>query len=118
MNKPLLAILSITFCLLVLLIFLGVLVTLPIHAAQPAAPAAACDAALYRQINPQVTGPDGYFAFFTPPGQYRLQADGTHLGYALYESPTLTVVAEPIRFNVPLQPAGYRIHLPLVLRSD
>ena len=34
------------------------------------------------QLNPRVTGSDGYFAFFTPPGQYYLQVDGKP-GYQL-----------------------------------
>ena len=74
------------------------------------------DAWLYGQVNPQVTGEDGYFAFFTPPGQYRLVVDGRAQGYALFVSPVLTVVDEPIRFNVPLV-ASKKVFLPLVLRQ-
>ncbi len=74
-------------------------------------------ASLYGQANPQVTAGDGYFAFFTPPGQYRLVADGRAQGYEMYESPALTVVDEPIRYNVPLWPRSERIYLPLVVRN-
>jgi hypothetical protein len=77
----------------------------------------AWDAELYDQINPQVTGPDGYFSFFTPPGGYKLVADGQPLGYELYESPLLTVVSEPVRYNVGLWPPLERIYLPVVLRK-
>ncbi len=75
------------------------------------------DAELYEQINPQVTGPEGYFSFFTPPGGFKLVADGQAEGYELYESPLLTVVDEPIRYNVPLWIPLDRIYLPMVLRQ-
>jgi len=74
-------------------------------------------APLYGQANPQVTAGDGYFAFFTPPGRYRLVADGRSQGFETYESPTLTVIDEPIRYNVPLWPRKERIYLPLVIRN-
>ena len=45
------------------------------------------DTTLYGQVNPQVTGPDGYFAFFTPPGQFKLLVDAKAQGYRLYERP-------------------------------
>jgi len=73
-------------------------------------------AELYDQTNPQVTGVDGYFAFFTPPGDFRLVADGVSQGYAHYKSPVLTVVDAPIRYNVGLWPAEIKryVYLPLV----
>ncbi|MGD2205967.1 MAG: right-handed parallel beta-helix repeat-containing protein [Anaerolineae bacterium] len=77
----------------------------------------AWDAPLYGQDNPQETGQDGYFAFFTPPGRYRLVADGQAQGYELYESPVLTVIDEPIRYNIPIWPLPQRIYLPLILRN-
>jgi hypothetical protein len=52
------------------------------------------------QVNPQVTGSDGYFAFFTPPGQYYLQVDGKP-GYQPWRSPVITVVNEIVHVNVP-----------------
>ena len=61
-------------------------------------------AALYNnQLNPQVTGSDGYFAFFTPPGQYYLQVDGKP-GYQPWRSPVITVVNEIVHVNVPYTP--------------
>ncbi|MEZ4767393.1 MAG: hypothetical protein R2844_03095 [Caldilineales bacterium] len=61
-------------------------------------------AGLYNnQINPQVTGSDGYFAFFTPPGQYYLQVDGKP-GYQSWRSPVITVVNEIVHVNVPYTP--------------
>jgi plastocyanin len=55
------------------------------------------------QANPQVTGSDGYFAFFTPPGQYYLQVDGKP-GYQPWRSPVITVVNEIVHVNVPVTP--------------
>ncbi len=61
-------------------------------------------AALYNnQVNPQVTDNDGYFAFFTPPGQYYLQVDGKP-GYQPWRSPVITVVNEIVHVNVPYTP--------------
>jgi hypothetical protein len=55
------------------------------------------------QQNPQVTGSDGYFAFFTPPGRYYLQVDGKP-GYQPWRSPVITVVDEIVHVNVPYTP--------------
>lgn len=55
------------------------------------------------QINPQVTGEDGYFAFFTPPGDYYLQVEGKP-GYQSWRSPVIQVVNEIVHVNVPLTP--------------
>ena len=38
------------------------------------------------QINPQVVGSNGYFAFFVPPGQYYLQAEGARWFSSLAQS--------------------------------
>jgi hypothetical protein len=58
------------------------------------------------QVNPQVTDistddkvkQKGYFAFFVPTGQYRVSA--TAPDYADAESPVLTVINEPIYYNL------------------
>ncbi len=55
------------------------------------------------QVNPQVTGDDGYFAFFTPPGFYYLQVEGKP-GYQSWRSPVIQVVNEIVHVNVPLTP--------------
>jgi plastocyanin len=55
------------------------------------------------QQNPQITGEDGYFAFFTPPGQYYLQIDGKE-GYQSWRSPVIEVINEIVHVNVPLTP--------------
>ncbi|HEX7596729.1 MAG TPA: hypothetical protein VF518_00850, partial [Polyangia bacterium] len=55
------------------------------------------------QVNPQVTGADGYFAFFTPPGKYYLQATGAN-GYRSWRSPLIEVIAQAVHANVPLTP--------------
>ncbi|RME65112.1 MAG: hypothetical protein D6790_02305, partial [Caldilineae bacterium] len=56
----------------------------------------------FDQVNPQTTGSDGYFSFFTPPGTYRLEVNQS--GYQSYRSPDLVVVSEPVHFDVPLTP--------------
>jgi len=55
------------------------------------------------QVNPQVTGADGYFAFFTPPGYYYLQVEGKP-GYQSWRSPVIQVINEIVHVNVPLTP--------------
>jgi hypothetical protein len=55
------------------------------------------------QVNPQVTGEDGYFAFFTPPGFYYLQVDGAP-GYQPWRSPVVQVITEIVHVNVPYTP--------------
>jgi hypothetical protein len=55
------------------------------------------------QVNPQVTGSDGYFAFFTPPGLYYLQVDGKP-GYQSWRSPDIQVVDTIVHVNVPYTP--------------
>lgn len=57
------------------------------------------------QVNPQTTKADGYFAFFTPPGRYYLQADAPN-GYQSWRSPVVTVVDDIVHVNVPLTPTG------------
>jgi hypothetical protein len=55
------------------------------------------------QVNPQVTGQDGYFAFFTPPGFYYLQVEGIP-GYQSWRSPVIQVITEIVHVNVPYSP--------------
>jgi parallel beta-helix repeat protein/predicted outer membrane repeat protein len=55
------------------------------------------------QTNPQVTGPAGYFAFFTPPGLYYLQVD-TADDYQPWRSPVVQVIDEIVHVNVPATP--------------
>lgn len=66
------------------------------------------------QINPQVTGESGYFAFFTPPGHYYLQVDAPQ-DFQDWRSPVVEVITEVVHVNVPLTPAGlpdiYRVTL-------
>ncbi|MEJ5310631.1 MAG: right-handed parallel beta-helix repeat-containing protein [Anaerolineae bacterium] len=57
----------------------------------------------HNQVNPQVTGDDGYFAFFTPPGYYYLRVEGKE-GYQSWRSPVIQVVNEIVHVNVPLTP--------------
>jgi hypothetical protein len=55
------------------------------------------------QVNPQVTGADGYFAFFTPPGLYYLQVEGKS-GYQSWRSPAIEVITQIVHVNVPYTP--------------
>ena len=55
------------------------------------------------QINPQVTGSDGYYAFYTPPGHYYVQVTGP-AGFQPWRSPVITVVDKLVHLNVPLTP--------------
>ncbi len=57
----------------------------------------------YMQKNPQVTGDDGYFAFFTPPGHYYVQVEGLP-GYQAWRSPAVEVISEIVHVNVPYTP--------------
>ncbi len=66
---------------------------------------------VYSQTNPQVTDatyPDGitttgYFAFYTPPGQYYLEVQGLP-GYQSWRSPAITVTNQIVHVNVPYTP--------------
>jgi hypothetical protein len=70
-------------------------------------------ASIWSQTNPQTTGSDGYYSFFTLPGQYRVVV--TLPGHFTYTSPTLTVVDEPVHHNVPLR-LIYALSLPAIQR--
>ncbi len=59
-------------------------------------------AADFGQINPQTTGDDGYFSFFTPAGTFRVEAWGQ--GYQPYRTEDLVVVDTPVERNIPLTP--------------
>jgi hypothetical protein len=72
------------------------------------------NASLYGQTNPQTVGADGYYAFFTPSGKYKVKV--TAPDYWEYESPVLEVISEPVHHNVPLSPVR-QIFLPLTLRN-
>lgn len=73
----------------------------------------AWNAAIWEQTNPQLTGADGYYAFFTLPGTYKVVVSAP--GYWEYESPNLIVVDEPVHHNVPLRRI-YNIYLPVIVR--
>ncbi|MDD3268516.1 MAG: S-layer homology domain-containing protein [Syntrophomonadaceae bacterium] len=55
------------------------------------------------QVNPQTVGEDGYFAFFTPPGTYRLVVENPS-PYQKWISPDLTVINEIVHQNIPYVP--------------
>ena len=72
-------------------------------------------AELYQsQINPQITGEDGYYAFFVPPGLYRVRAIAPD--YVWHTSPDIRVIAEIVHYNVPMQDG--RRWLPVVLKRE
>lgn len=56
----------------------------------------------FGQLNPQTTGEDGYYSFFTPPGTYQVRVRAE--GYQPYRSPRLVVIDEPVKHNVYLTP--------------
>ena len=67
------------------------------------------------QINPQVTGMDGYYAFFVPPGLYRVNA--TAFGYEPHTSPDIRVINEVVHYNIPMQGGGSgELFLPMLSR--
>lgn len=55
------------------------------------------------QANPQVTGADGNYAFFAPPGTYYLLVDGG-VGYYSWRSPQLQAGSSPLHLDIPLSP--------------
>jgi len=61
-----------------------------------------------------VTGADGYYAFFVPPGTYRITARRSN--YLPFTSPEIDVVDTPARLNIPLAP-WWQVYLPVVLRQ-
>lgn len=61
------------------------------------------------QLNPQVTGADGYFAFFAPPGIYYLQVDGG-ANYYSWRSPVIQVGSAPLHLDIPLTPRAGAVH--------
>jgi hypothetical protein len=65
------------------------------------------------QINPQVTGSDGYYAFFVPSGLYRVRAVAG--GYDSHTSPDIRVIDEIVHYNIPMTGGG-GIFLPFVVR--
>ena len=66
------------------------------------------------QSNPQTAGPSGWFAFYPPPGTYRVRVEAA--GYNPYLSPERTISVEPVMIQIPLQPIG-RVYLPAVRRG-
>ena len=68
------------------------------------------------QLNPQVTASDGYYAFFVPPGLYRLWASAP--GFQLHTSPNIQVINDIVHYNIPLSPTGSpgMLFLPIVRR--
>jgi hypothetical protein len=58
---------------------------------------------LFNQVNPQVTGPDGYYAFYTPPGNYYVKVSN-RTGFQFWRSPVVTVTNKLVHLNVPLTP--------------
>lgn len=85
----------------------------------------------YGQVNPQATDlktadrilVNGYFAFYVPPGQYKVLA--TAPGCTPFESPVLTVVEEPVFYNVGMRCATsaagqvlWNVYLPALDRAS
>lgn len=88
------------------------------------------DAEETAQVNPQVTDSStqdrilipGYFAFYVPPGQYRVEATAEHC--APYTSPILTVIDAPVFHNVGMRctaesqsGVGYPVFVPFLVKK-
>lgn len=71
------------------------------------------DAASFLQTNPQVTDANGFYRFYVPPGEYKLEVKKYR--FLPYLSNTITVVDAPIRVNVSLDPWSINF-LPVVTR--
>ncbi len=56
------------------------------------------------QVNPQVTGESGYFAFFTPAGLYRLSVEDPQSRYQYYRSTNIEVISQVVHVNIPATP--------------
>lgn len=56
----------------------------------------------FGQENPQTTGTDGHFSFFTPAGTFRLEVE--RAGYQPFRSDDIVVTDAPVEYNVPLTP--------------
>ena len=60
------------------------------------------NAAEFGQVNPQSTGSDGYYSFFTPAGTYQVEV--VKEGYQPHRSPDLVVTDAPVHYDVQLMP--------------
>jgi Carboxypeptidase regulatory-like domain/Domain of unknown function DUF11 len=56
----------------------------------------------YGQQNPQTTGDDGHYSFYTPPGAYVVEV--RHAGYQTYHTEELVVADEPVERDIALTP--------------
>jgi hypothetical protein len=56
----------------------------------------------YGQQNPQTTGDDGHYSFYTPPGVYIVEVQ--RAGYQPYRSEELVVADAPIQHDIALTP--------------
>ena len=56
------------------------------------------------QTNPQYTDTDGFYAFFTPPGSYQIEAWAP--GYELTRTGAITVTGQLVEVNLTLQPTS------------
>jgi hypothetical protein len=77
-------------------------------------------AAFFGQANPQTTGVGGWYAFYPPPGRYRIRAEAP--GYEPYLSGEIEVTtdAEPLFLQIPLAAGaagGPAIFLPIAYRQ-
>ncbi|RMF27875.1 MAG: hypothetical protein D6759_16875, partial [Chloroflexi bacterium] len=80
---------------------------------------------LYGQVNPQNTNATysdgitttGYFAFFTPPGDYYLEVEGIP-GYQRWRSPVIHVITQIVHVNVPYTPLPDTAAVTVTLTPD
>jgi hypothetical protein len=72
--------------------------------------------AFFGQTNPQITGLGGWYGFYPPPGQYRLEVDAP--GFEKHVSAPFGVTTEPVMRDLGLTPlpARFPIYLPALAR--
>ena len=64
------------------------------------------------QLNPQVTGEYGCYAFVVPPGLYRVRAEAE--GFAPHVSPDIRVIDEIVHYNVPMEKP--KVYIPVTVK--
>lgn len=71
-------------------------------------------AAHHGQVNPQVTGFSGWYAFYPPPGLYRVLAEAEGFETVIHSQTELTI--EPVVETIGLLPLARPVLLPALLR--
>jgi hypothetical protein len=70
----------------------------------------------FGQTNPQRATASGWYAFYPPPGRYRVRVDAE--GYDRYLSTDVDVTEQPVVLNIGLSPRADRLYLPALRKRD